>query len=48
MHDRQALVLVNKGGASGKDIVRLSEEIRRSVQEKFGIDIRPEVNFIGE
>lgn len=48
VHDRQALVLVNKGGASGKDIVRLSEEIRRSVQEKFGIDIRPEVNFIGE
>ena len=47
VHDRQALVLVNRGGASGRDIVRLSEEICRSVQEKFGIGLRPEVNFIG-
>lgn len=48
VHDKQALVLVNLGGATGEDVVRLAEEIVRSVQAKFGITIYPEVNFIGE
>ena len=46
VHDRQALVLVNRGGASGQDIVRLSEAIRRDVNERFGIVIHPEVNIV--
>ena len=46
VHDRQALVLVNLGGAKGKDILRLCEAIRHSVIQKFGIDLHPEVNFI--
>lgn len=46
VHDKQALVLVNRGGATGADIVALSDAVRASVREKFGIDIRPEVNFI--
>lgn len=46
VHDKQALVLVNTGGATGMDIVALSDAVRSSVREKFGIDIQPEVNFI--
>ncbi|RHL07514.1 MULTISPECIES: UDP-N-acetylmuramate dehydrogenase [Bacteroides] len=46
VHDKQALVLVNRGGATGTDIVALSDAVRASVREKFGIDIHPEVNFI--
>lgn len=47
VHDRQALVLVNLGGATGQDILRLCDEVRSSVFNKFGINLCPEVNFIG-
>lgn len=46
VHERQALVLVNLGGATGADILRLSDAVCKSVEEKFGIDIHPEVNVI--
>ena len=46
VHDRQALVLVNRGGATGEDISRLSEAVRAAVKERFGVDVRPEVNFL--
>lgn len=45
VHDKQALVLVNRGGATGNDIVRLCETIRKDVMDKFGIEIHPEVNI---
>ena len=46
VHDKQALVLVNQGGASGIEIARLANEVRKSVFMKFGIWIEPEVYVI--
>ena len=46
VHDKQALVIVNHGGASGKDILSLSEEIQASVYSKFEIQLEREVNVI--
>ncbi len=46
VHDRQALVLVNLGGASGAEILHLCHTIQSEVSRQFGIDINPEVNVI--
>ena len=46
VYDKQALVLVHYGGGKGQDIVQLAHRIQESVEEKFGIRISPEVNFV--
>ena len=46
VHTQQALVLVNYGGGSGEEIKLLSQKIQKSVEEKFGISLIAEVNFI--
>lgn len=43
---KQPLVIVNANNATPEDIIALAAQISTSVKEKFGIDIRPEVNYI--
>ncbi|MEI7586484.1 UDP-N-acetylmuramate dehydrogenase [Runella sp.] len=46
VHTRQALVLVNYSGGKGLEIKQLSEKIQASVEERFGIYLHTEVNFV--
>ncbi|HTX89377.1 MAG TPA: UDP-N-acetylmuramate dehydrogenase [Bacteroidales bacterium] len=47
VHKDHALVLVNHGKATGREILGLAMRIRDSVQEKFGITLETEVNLVG-
>lgn len=46
VHKNQALVLVNRGGATGQEVINLAQAIQKSVFDEFKIKIHPEVNFI--
>ncbi len=46
VHDRQALVLVHHGGATGGEIAALARDIIVGVSQQFGIELHPEVNIL--
>ncbi|HYX09089.1 MAG TPA: UDP-N-acetylmuramate dehydrogenase [Bacteroidales bacterium] len=46
VHPHQPLVLINLGGAAGKEVLALAEEIAGSVKERFGIELEMEVNIV--
>jgi len=46
VHNNQALVLVNYGGASGQDILQLSVNIQKAIEAIFGISLEAEVNIL--
>lgn len=48
VHTQQALVLINKEQATGADVLALAKEVRRQIREKFGVEIHPEVRFMGK
>lgn len=46
VHDKQALVLVNHGGATGQEVLDLANKIITCVRDKFGLVLSPEVNIV--
>ena len=46
VHSKQALVLVNRGGATGNEIVSLCKMIVEDVKNKYGVELVPEVNIV--
>jgi len=48
VHRQQALVLINTGDATSKDVVQLAHYVRQQVGEKFNVWLEPEVRFIGQ
>lgn len=46
VHERQALVLVNHGGATGGEVIAFAHKVQETVRKKFGIEIDTEVNIL--
>lgn len=46
VHERQALVLVNHGGATGAEVIELAHKVQAEVKKQFGVEIDTEVNIL--
>ena len=46
VYDKQALVLVNNGGATAGEVLEVAAEVINKVKEKFGVELHPEVQII--
>ena len=46
MHERQALVLVNHGSATGGEVIAFARMVQQRVKERFDIEIDTEVNIL--
>ena len=42
VHEKQALVLINRGGASGADVLKLARAIQEDVRQRFGVTLEIE------
>ena len=47
VYENHALILVNRGGASGEEVLALAEEIQRRVKELFGVTLAMEPVVLG-
>lgn len=48
VYSHQALVVINRGGATGCDVLNFASAVVESVSEKFGVELNMEVNVIGQ
>ncbi|MGC8119183.1 UDP-N-acetylmuramate dehydrogenase [Marinobacter sp. VGCF2001] len=48
VHNRQALVLINHSGGTGRDVLSLADKVRQSVMETFGVELEMEPGVVGE
>jgi len=46
VHERHALILVNHGKATGRELIGLAKSIRQEVRDRFGVTLEPEVNIV--
>ena len=46
MHEKQALVLVNNGGATGQELMKHATDVSKSVADRFGIELQAEVRIV--
>jgi UDP-N-acetylmuramate dehydrogenase len=44
---KHPLAIINRGGATARDVVRLAQRIKRAVRERFDVNLRPEPVFVG-